>query len=362
MRLKRPAAIGQKSAFLAPLGLILASALAAYLFVWIVDPYELRWARHGERLGPHAYPEDVTPRLVPAAAADGVDIVIVGGSTAIGYTPTMMQRAFPEAQRPFNLAYPCATADDLALILPRLETSRRLKRVIISLDFSLMWHCLSVDSPLDARYFAPSWSDPTPEFSVRAVELSFRVLRTGVLDLPEWRQRSADRVDGADFAPALTTQPGKIAEIARQVGANRGAVFRGAPTTCAGVPVLSSVILPSVRRLARRGVAIDLLAPPYSLAYYFDAPSNFPRLMAIRRCALEMSASIPGVRFHSFDTDLPIVGDLALYSDVGHIRDYATYDRILRSIAVGDRVVRPGKWGPVETQLNSELASFAPKS
>ncbi len=356
--------MGPKSSFLVLLGLVWASALAAYIFVWISDPYELRWARPGERLGAHAYPEEVTPRLVPAAAAAGVDVVIVGGSTALGYTPTMIQRAFPDAQRPFNLAYPCATADDLALILPRLESSRRLKRLIISLDFSLMWHCISVDSPLDARYFAPSWSDPVPEFNTSAIALSLRVLRTGILDLPEWRPQLADRVDGENVAPALTSQPGKVAEIARQVAAKHAVGFADTQVSCGSLPVLRNIIFPTVRRLAARGVTVDLLAPPYSLAYYFDGSSSdtFPRLMAIRRCALDMSAGIPGVRFHSFDADLPIVGDLAVYSDVGHIRDHATYDHILRSIAAGERVVRPGQWETIEVQLKSELASFAPKA
>jgi hypothetical protein len=58
----------------------------------------------------------VTPRLAPAAAADGVDVVIVGGSTAMDYTPTMMMRAFPRAQRPFNLASPCAVAGIVAML------------------------------------------------------------------------------------------------------------------------------------------------------------------------------------------------------------------------------------------------------
>jgi len=358
------------SVFIATLSLVWAATLAAYGFVWAVDPYELRSVRPDERLAPHAYPEDVTPRLAPAAAAEGIDIAIIGGSTAMGYTPAMMRRAFPGTQRPINLAYPCATGDDLALILKRLETSRQLKRLIVSLDFTLMWPCVSVASPLDPRYYRPTWYDPAPEFNPTSVELSNIVLRTGVLDIPAWQPRMPDRVDGVNFSPALTTQPAEMAAIAGEVETERSTVTSGAVVSCAAIPALARGIFPAVRRLAARGVKVDLLAPPYSLAFYFYPSSSgedtatartlFPRLMAIRRCALAASASIPGVQFHSFDTDLSIVGDLSAYSDVGHIRDYAVYDRILRGIANRGSVVPPGQWNVTESRLKSELAFYSP--
>jgi hypothetical protein len=358
------------SLFIVTISLVWVAALAAYGFVWAIDPYELRSVRPGEQLALHAYPEDVTPRLAPAAAAEGVDVAIVGGSTAMGYTPLMMRRAFPRADHPVNLAYPCATGGDLALILRRLEATPRLKRLIISLDFTLMWPCISAASPLDPRYYQPSWYDPAPEFNPTSIELANSVLRTGMLDMPAWRPRVPDRVDGVNFAPALTTQPAEIAAITRDAEIARSTVTSDPEVSCAAIPALARDVFPSVHRLAARGVKVDLLAPPYSLAFYFRSSSSgegsatsrslFARLMAIRRCALAASAGIPGVQFHSFDTDLSIVGNLSEYGDVGHIRDYATYDRILRGIAAGGAVVAPDRWDAVEAQLKSELTSYSP--
>src|ERR1700685_2192615 len=117
--------------FLVGIAALWVAAMLAYVYVWVVDPYELRSARAGETLADHAYPETIVPRLTPAAVAGNTDLLVVGASTAQGYTPAMLRKAFPDAQHPFNLAFPCATGDDLALILSRLEQSKALKRVII---------------------------------------------------------------------------------------------------------------------------------------------------------------------------------------------------------------------------------------
>jgi hypothetical protein len=215
-----------------------------------------------------------------------------------------------------------------------------------------------MDSPLDPRFFTPTWNDPAPEYSFSAIELSSRVLRTGVLDMPAWVPRTVDRVDGVNLASALTTQKGHLADIAHAMIVNSGAIDRSAPVSCAAVPSLTAMIMPAARRLAARGVSVDFLAPPYSLAYYFQVSDRFARLMALRRCALEMTRWIPGARLFSFDTDLKIVGDLSNYSDAGHIREYSVYDGILRSIANGQDVVPPGRWGAVEAKLKRDLAAF----
>jgi hypothetical protein len=356
---------GRPSVFLAALAVAWTGVLAAYAFVWVVDPYELRWQRPTERLAMHTYPGDVTPRLGPAAAAEGTDVAIVGGSTAMGYTPQMIRRVFA-ADRPVNLAYFCATDEDLAQILPRIEASTRLKRLIISLDFTLMWHCQSSTSPFDSRYYAPAWYDPVPEFNRTSIKLSAVVLRTGLLDMPGWRPAILDQVPGVNDMPSLNGDSHEVAFLARRATSERMTVTSGPAVPCAAIPALRTVILPAARRLSARRVTLDLLAPPYSLAYYFsgDTPQAneeaFSRLMALRRCTLEATAGLRGVRFHSFDTDLSIVGDLSNYKDVGHIRKYELYERLARSVAAGANVVSPERWEQEQATLKAELAAFTP--
>jgi hypothetical protein len=354
--------------FLGLAGLVWALALAAFAFEWFADPYDLRFARPAARLADHPYPPDVVPRLFEAAARGKADLVIVGGSTSMGYTPAMMRRAFPQAARPVNLSYSCADTDDLRRVLPILEQSPDIRRVIVSIDVTLINKCVPPrsQSALDPRYYRHDWYDPAPEFSAESVALSRAVLQTHVLDLPGWRPRLPDRVEGMTDGNPLTTSPGAIAEIAGQVAATRGKVTAGPDASCDLMPAIRDVIAPFVRRMAARGVAVDLVAPPYSLAIYatwatvpFRFPASpFASIMALQRCTLEETAGLPNVRFHAFGADSAVVGNLRLYRDVGHLVDYPTYQMLLDRVAAGDNVVTPAEWPAYEATLKREVDAF----
>jgi hypothetical protein len=358
--------------FLLIVAAVWSAALAAYAFVWAVDPYEIRGARPGERPADHNYPIEVTPHLAMVAARGGADMVVVGASTAMGYAPTSMEHAFPGVRRAVNLSFPCASRDDMRWIFQRLERSKSLKRVIISLDYTLVWPC-SQTTALGA-FFDPPWWDPVPEFNAESIRLAASVWRTGVLDLPDWASPN-DPIRNP--AKSLTQRPAELAQLAREVEAHRSTVTAGRDLGCEAVPAVGTVVMPFVREMSARGVAVELLAPPYSLAYYFhhygvksaahessetivSGPDRFPRYMALRRCALQMSAGLPNVRFDGFDDDPSVVGDLASYGSEGHLRGYAAYDRLLRRIAAGQATLRPADWPAYEAKVKAEIDAFQP--
>jgi hypothetical protein len=292
-------------------------------------------------------------------------VVVVGASSAQGYTPAMLRSAFPAAQRPFNLAYPCSTPGDYRILLPRLEASERLKRVIFSLDYTLVWPCDGA-TPLDPRYYTLPWNEPVPEFGARSVELSVRTLLTGVVDVPKWRQHPPDRVDGMTNVASLTRSPSSLADIADKLDYMHDQIASAGEVSCDAVPVVRRLIAPFVQRLSRRGVAVDILSPPYSLAYYTNPHSGhtpqetFVYLMALRRCTLAMTAGLPNVRFHFFDADPSITDQLSNYGDRAHICSPSVDLAILRHIASGDHVLTPSQWPAAETLLRRELTSFRP--
>jgi hypothetical protein len=353
--------------FLPEVVLVWALAVACYAFVGIADPYELRFSRPSERLGEHPYPGVITPRLTSVVAHSGVDVVIVGGSTAVGYTPTMMRAAFRDARRPFNLAFGCMDARDYGLILPRLLQSSTLKRVIISLDYTLLGTtCLRSQTPLDARYYDLAWYDPVPEFSLDALSLSRRVVAGGELDEPGWRPRVPDQVDLVTDSPPMTTSPELMSQVARWLELARGKATSGPRMPCDAIPVLGRVLTPFIRQAAAKGVTVDLLAPPYTLASYSEWTVGvnplpgppFPTAMALRRCVLEQTAGLPNVYFHAFDTDLSLTANLSLYEDDSHIRDYDTYEAILKHIANRDHVLTASQWPAFEARLRQEVDTF----
>jgi hypothetical protein len=354
--------------FLVLVGLVWAFAAACFALEWFADPYDLRFARPAARLADHPYPPDVVPRLFEAAARGKADLVIVGGSTSMGYTATMMRQAFPLARRPVNLSYSCADTDDMRQVLPLLERSPDIRRVIISIDVTLITKCVPPrsQSALDPRYYRHDWYDPAPEFSAESLALSNAEMQTHMLDLPGWRPRLPDRVEGMTNDPPLTTSPAAVAEIAGLVATTRGKVTTGPDASCDVVPAIRDVIAPFVRRMAARGVAVDIVAPPYSLGIYATwtaDPARFPAspfasVMALQRCALQETAGPPNVRFHGFGADPAIVGNLGLYRDVGHLDDYATYQVILNRIAAGANVVTPAQWPAYQATLKREVDAF----
>jgi len=126
-----------------------------------------------------------------------------------------------------------------------------------------------------------------------------------------------------------------------------------------------------VRRMSERGVKVDILAPPYSMGMYAQwsvyrkdvFPGDgavFANLMALRRCALAMTSGIPGVRFHAFDTDLAITGNLSNYFNPVHITNSEVYRDLLKRIAGGNDVLTAGQWPSYQTTLAKDIQEFRP--
>jgi hypothetical protein len=357
----------RRGGFLGLLALVWTVAVACYGFVWFADPYELRFARGDEHLAAHPYLGSIVPRLIPVATHAGVDLALVGASTSLGYTTTMMRRAFPAARQPFNMSFPCADVDDMRLILPRLERTPSIKHVILSLDVTLMYECSPPGSPLDPRYYRHDWYDPVPDFSLEAMALSARELRTHVVDSPSWGPRLPDRVLGMTDGPSIAAFPDAVAALSHEIELARGAVIAGPEASCDDVPAIKTLVAPFVRRMAARGVIVDIITPPYSLAIYskwtlspdsFAAASPLAEIMALQRCALDQTAGEPNVRFHGLGNIPGIVGNLRLYRDVGHLADYATYQAILDRIAAGTNVITPAQWPQYEATLKREIAAY----
>jgi hypothetical protein len=340
------------------------------MFVWIVDPYELRSSRTTVRLADHPYPETIVPRLISVAARDGADIVVLGGSTSMGYTPAMLREAFPGTKRPVNLSYSCANVDDFSLIFPLLEQSPSIRRVIISLEFTLIKSCESIGTLFNKEYYTRPWNYTAPEFDIETIELSWRVLLTGLLDMPAWPPPLPDRVEGINFRSPMTATPEDMAPIKRAAEMSRAWVTKAPATSCDAIPSLRTVILPFVRRMAKRGVSVDILSPPYSLALYSDWSVNkdvfsgkgavFANLMALRRCTIEMISGIENVRFHTFDADLAVTGDLSNYYNSAHIGKYEIYKYIANRIAEGNAVLTAERWPVFETTLKEAVEKFMP--
>jgi hypothetical protein len=354
------------------LGTLYAAAALSYAFVFLVDPYDLRAGGVRVRLADTTYADAIVPRLVSVAARDGSDLILVGASTSMAITPAMLREAFPDAERPVNLSFVSMRAPQLATVLERIETSTTLRRVIVNVEFTFNRDIEWISPVSETRYYASAWHDPVPEFGADAVATAFTVLETGVVDRPEWRRRHPDRPDFMFVRKPLVQRPGAVAHLAAAADASRSWVTSAPEIDCGEVPVLRKTLVPFLRRMSARGVPVDLLLPPYSLAVYSEWSLNyrgkwFPgrgsvyaNLMALKRCTVLAADGLPNVRVHAFDTDFELTRNLALYYDSSHIYEPGRYRYILHRVARGDAVLRAADWPRFEATLRKAIEEFGP--
>jgi len=357
--------------FLAAIGALWSVGIAAYFFVALVDPYELRSEKNAVRLAEHPYPLKIVPRLL-SVATRSADLVLVGSSTSMGYTPTMLRQAFVGVQRPANLSFPCAGSDFFEPALKRLAVSPGLKRAIVNLDATFIDKCGGgIGNLMDARYLQAPWHQPVPDFGLEGIELSWRALKTGVLDRPAWAPAVADRVEGTeDDAPAVSDSGVAMAQLRDAAKTTRGRIATFDLPACGSFPALDRFVVPFARRMAERGVPVDFIAPPYSLsAYSFvdtldfadrEKADFFSSVMGLRLCLLQAVQGMGGVRMHAFDADFSVTDNLANYRDPIHLAHYASYKDIAARVAAGSDVLTLGKWPSYVSALRAAVVAYRP--
>ena len=104
--------------------------LAICLAVVIVDPLELRPWGLQPRFFDANYPELVTPKLVRAVTGEHQDVILLGGSQAMGVTPAELRSWFG-ARKAFNLAYSLLEARDFAAVSTAAVRTPGLKRLVV---------------------------------------------------------------------------------------------------------------------------------------------------------------------------------------------------------------------------------------
>ena len=360
--------------FLPLVGMAYAAGILSYLFVWLVDPFSLRSGGASVRLLDRPYADEFIRRIVSVAAHDGADLIVLGGSTTMAFTPAMLREAFPEARHPVNLSVVGLSAGELRALMRRIETSKTVKRVIVTLDFSLIAGLAWFPQTQALRYYEPPWHDPVPEFEMGAIPSAIQVLRTGVLDNKKWRRFNEERPDFMRYAVVAGTYEPSLTKLKQGVETSRAWVTTGMPDKpCGSMTAIRDVVMPFSKRMVARGIAVDLFLPPYSLAVYSDWTANFPdgyffsgkgavwsNLISLRWCAVQAADGIPNLRVHGFDTDFALTGDLKRYLDSSHIVDLDTYRQLLKRVARGDFVLTAAAWPAYEAALKKAVQSFSP--
>ena len=341
-------------------------AFAAAWFVIAVDPYDLRPWGAKIVLTDEIYPETVVLRLATAAAKGGMTDVVAGGSSVQRIGSKTMRSAFGADARPFNLSFAGIKPADLSTVLDQLLSSPTIKRVVATIDGTMLSPADHHRSGFPAQNFDLHWWDIAVDLNLVSVLDSAIVLRFGKLKHVLFNGR--DRI--SPYTKPLPLRPTELKALSQAVEKYRAIILRPTTRTCDQIEAISKTFRPVALAYSMRGVALDLLIPPYALASYADRyarrfetfgdepPAGFANLMLLRRCVVEAVADLPHVHVHGFDNDEGITGDLMNYTDLTHIQNDEVYEKILKGIVAKTNVVTLENWPEYERTLASRVKAL----
>lgn len=317
--------------------------LAICVIVLAVDPFQLRPWGPGPRLSDSNYPELVTAKLVHAAVSEPQDVVVLGGSTAMGITPSQLREVFA-VRRAINLSYNVPYAADTTLAMQEAIEAPGLQRLIVELPFTL----LDSDHPvaatgaaalsvLDSRWYS------LPDFEIVFARASLERLRTGVFSLPRWRQQARNFFS----APSLLDKPETLDDLTDAFRTVPSRLFQpGSPIPCARFRFISDAIIPVARRAAEKRVTLDLYFVPLPLLNYPTIETRedlktrdrnvslFNQIVRFHECVASELArgGLNNVHIHAIDTDAQLVAQIWKYKDTYHLLKPDAYRRIIVDI------------------------------
>lgn len=322
--------------FFAAALLPLVVGLAICLMVVIVDPLDLRpWGLKPQFYDGN-YPELVTPKLVRAVTRQHQDVILIGGSQAMGVTAAQLRQAFgvPAA---FNLSYSLMEARDLAAVSAAAVRTPGLKRLIVELPFTAMeWSRPPAATGAGAIAVLQGPWYALPDFGLDIARASMTRVSAGEFATADWRQQSAAFLGQRTV---LQNRPLhlQLEEAFRRVPPE---TFVEVPVLpCRQFAVLEQAIIPLIRAAAAQGVELDFYFPPipsvsYPRAQLQRGSSWFQQVMSFHRCTLLAASRSGESRVHvlAADLDPQLVSDLANYKDTFHLVRPDKYDRLLDDV------------------------------
>lgn len=333
--------------------------LAICLVVTLIDPLDLRPWGLQPRFFDGNYPELVTPKLVRAVSGQHQDVILIGGSQAMGVTPAQLRQAFG-AQKAFNLSYSLLEARDLAAVSDAAVRTPGLKRLIIELPFTATeWNRppaptgAGAITVLNAPWYA------LPDFGVEIARGSAERLSSGEFATSAWRKQAAEFLGSR----TILQDQALIAELNGAFGRVPPATFAASSALpCGEFTVIGEALAPVVNEAAARNVELDFYFPPIPPPSYPRAEmqrssgrfSWFRQLMNFHRCAIlaVSRAGKPNAHVLAIDLDPAIVGNLSNFKDTFHLVRPDMFDRLLDDVRTHRFELRGNDSGAYVSQVS----------
>jgi hypothetical protein len=264
-----------------------------------------------------------------AARDPQADVILIGSSTALLYTPDVIRATFPLARDVWNLSYRAARPADRDIVMRFIAAKAHARRVIVLLDYFY-----SADPTLRATDFPGYFYDANPLNDLRIINASMPGALLSTLRSGEPFQTGApvERRTARSFAQqyASSNTPDARAAWQAAIGRQRGTIDRPGRTRCRDLIPFEQQLLPAIRTLSKRGIAVDIFVPPYSPLMYYtfqDAPDHvqvagrsfLEDQLLLRRCAVTETARLASVAVWAPDRDLGLIATIGNFKDPAHL-------------------------------------------
>lgn len=338
---------------LAPLGLLVVYWVVATIIIFL-DPFDIYSWGIRTPVDLHNTTDD-NRYLVDAVAKDPtIDLVMVGSSTAMPYSPEDLRRAYPDSLRPYNLSYDAARPVDRTAVINTIADRSKAKRLVVWLDWSYAMPKEAQNPTFPSYMYDSSRYNDLRMVNETAFGASVRILR-GRNPFADYPKRLAVRNLRWQQSYAEFQSPAAMRTLASKIRMYRPTIDRPGAKGCSSLSALDSGLVEPLRKWAMSGRPADVIIPAYSPAFYFDRgdPASGLRLadqLMLRRCLVLQTAGFAGVRIFALDADAQLTGNLSNYKDPGHLFGQGALGIALNHIAKADLIVGPKN---VESYLGS---------
>jgi hypothetical protein len=322
-----------------PMIAIAALITLVYLFLSVivisVDPHNIYSWGSEPRIKENHTPGDIVIDWIEVAAKDqSYNTILVGSSVTKIYPPEKINKLLGHDVRTANISYGGPRPKDRDLVLKRVSEKPNVERIIMTFDAMYIRDQESVNLSFPAFLYDEGFSNDLRQVNLPTILRTLRVLKGeriyqnpdegGFEKYTEDKNRSFHTKD-------------KMHDLTRLIARYKPTIGALSNRSCDSFTAIQNQLAPSLRDISEWGIAVDILIPVVSYAYYYArqtdiSPTVLDEALIARRCLVQAVKGLKNVRIHALDADPKIAGDLANYRDEGHLHGQKMLDMFISAI------------------------------
>ena len=352
--------------FLAVVGSVLVILAGLAGLITAVDPHNLYPWGARPRMNSETLAGPAQSQVLNVVTDGQFDTLLIGASSAQQFEGPDLARHLTGTRRGYAIIYLGAQPRDLSVVMDRVAVAPGLKRVLLSYDLGFMAPADRAQSGFPLAFYDDSPLNDLGAMGPVSLALSWRLLTGRPYTDPAWDLAPLRK--GWALRHELSRRPATIAHYRRFMARHRDRLDAPTRLTCDDFPA-NARIARFAEQLSHRGVALEIIIPPYSYAAYSDLarPERIERvrgeppmasLLQARRCLIAAVAPYANTRVFGFDLEADIVEDMANYWDTTHLYGPSIGRRMLDAVDQGRNVLTIDSFEPYAAEMRRRVVAW----